>query len=120
MSSFTSLLVATPMPDGRKWQLTRGFTYHVGSKHSRNKIIVPAGFITDYASVPRFLWSLIPPWGKYGKAAIIHDFLYQQRLCSRKFADTTFREAMQVLGVKSWRVFSMYWAVRMFGWMAWK
>lgn len=37
--------------------------------------VVPAGFVTDFASVPRFATWLIPRFGKYTKAAILHDWL---------------------------------------------
>jgi hypothetical protein len=40
-------------------------------------IIVPTGFITDLASIPRALYIALPPIGAYDKAAVVHDFLYQ-------------------------------------------
>ena len=117
MSSFTTPLVVSPLPDGRRWKLVRQFTYHVGSKYSRDYIIVPAGFVTDFASSPSQVWWLIPPWGRYGKAAVVHDYLYQTHLRTREEADNIFRESMEVLGVDKRRVFIMYWGVRLFGWL---
>lgn len=119
MSSFLSPLVVTPMPDGRKWRLVRSFTYHVGSLQSKTKVIVKAGFITDFASVPSQMWWLLPPWGKYGKAAIIHDYLYQNHLFTRGIADHIFFEAMGVLKVPTWKRLLMFWAVRIFGRVTW-
>lgn len=42
-------------------------------------IIVPAGFITDFASIPRVFWSIpgFSPSGPLAVAAILHDFAYQ-------------------------------------------
>tara|TARA_Y100000310_G_scaffold338319_2_gene427632 strand:+ start:325 stop:702 length:378 start_codon:yes stop_codon:yes gene_type:complete len=114
MSSFTSHLVVSPLPDGRRWRLARPFTYHLGSKYSIDYINVPKGFVTDFASSPFFTWSIIPSWGRYGKAAVLHDFCYQTGWRTRKDADNLFREAMDVLGVRKWRVFLMFWAVRLF------
>ncbi|MEO5842937.1 MAG: DUF1353 domain-containing protein [Acidimicrobiales bacterium] len=38
---------------------------------------VPAGFRTDLASVPRaFVW-LLPRYGRYTRAAILHDYLWR-------------------------------------------
>jgi len=37
-------------------------------------ILVPVGFASDGASVPRILWSIYPPFGKYLEAAIVHDW----------------------------------------------
>jgi hypothetical protein len=36
---------------------------------------VPAGYVTDGASVPRALSWLYPKYGAYLKAAIVHDWL---------------------------------------------
>ena len=119
MSSFTTPLVVSPLPDGRRWRLVFQFGYDVGYEGSGDRITVPAGFVTDFASTPPPIWTIIPPWGKYGKAAVIHDYLYQTHKRTRKQADDIFREAMVVLGVDPVRVFLMYWAVRLFGWAAW-
>lgn len=80
------------------------------------RIEVPCGFVTDFASVPRFLWPFFPPAGKWNRAAVLHDYLYSQRSVSRFLADALFREAMFKLGVPVWRRVLMYYAVRMFGW----
>jgi hypothetical protein len=119
MSSFTSPLIVTPMPDGRKWKLVKSFSYHIGTKFSRDYIRVPKGFVTDFASVPWVLWSWIPSWGKYGKAAVIHDHIYQTHCRTRKQADEIFREAMIVSGTPEWKANLMFWGVRLFGWLAW-
>ena len=120
MSSFTSLLIVSPLPDGERWKLVRSFSYHIGGKYSKEFIQVPAGFITDFASTPPHIWMIIPPWGKYGKAAVIHDYLYQTGLHTREEADYIFKEAMGVLGVSKLKIFLMYWAVRIFGGSAYK
>ena len=119
MSSFTTPLVVSPLADGRRWKLVYQFGYDVGYKGSDDRITVPAGFVTDFASTPQPIWWLIPPWGKYGKAAVVHDYLYLVKTRTRKEADGIFREAMVVLGVPEWQVFVMHLAVRLFGWPAW-
>ena len=98
-----------------RFELLEPFEYHVGSFPSEEVIRVPAGFVTDLASVPRFLWSILPPHGRYAKAAIVHDYLYDYAIGTRKRADDIFLEGMKVLGVPKWRRYVMYWAVRMFG-----
>jgi len=128
MSSFTSLLVVSPMPDGRNWKLFRPFTYHIGSKYSRRFIRVAAGFITDFASIPKFIFWLLPWWAKFSKPSVLHDWLYRVKaiigeLITRKEADDIFYEAMLIcfrhhkLGPAV--AFIEYWAVRIFGWVAW-
>jgi hypothetical protein len=119
MSSFTDPLIVTPMKDGRNWKLVKPFSYHVGSKFSRTVITVPKGFVTDFASVPRFLWGWIPYWGKWGKASVIHDYLYSTHQVERSITDAIFYEAMLVEGTNPRITQLMYYAVRLFGWMAW-
>ncbi len=119
MSSFTSPLIVTPMKDGRNWKLVKSFNYHFGSQHSRFIIKVPKEFITDFASVPRFLWGWIPYWGKWGKASVIHDYLYHTHQVERSIADAIFYEAMLVEGTNSKVARLMYYAVRLGGWLAW-
>lgn len=117
MSSFTKPLVVEKLSNG-KWKTARGFTYYVGDEGSDDKIKVPKGFETDFASVPRIFWVILPPDGKYSQAAVLHDFLYSKRLRPQKECDNIFLEAMEVLGVSWWKRKIMYRALRMFGFVA--
>jgi hypothetical protein len=108
------------MPDGRRWRLVFQFEYHIGKRYSLDKITVPVNFITDFASSPFFIWSLIPPFGKYTKAAVLHDYIYQTHCRTRKEADDIFYEAMLVSGTKKYKARLMHWGVRLFGFLAWK
>ena len=54
------------------WVVKKGFRYHLDIDRY---IDVPQGFLTDGASVPRLLWGFIPPWGSYGQACVLHDYL---------------------------------------------
>ncbi len=78
-------------------------------------VTVPRGYVTDFASVPRLFWFIVPPTGAWCPAAVVHDYLYQVPTCSRFLADAVFREAMHQLGVPFWRRVMMYYAVRLFG-----
>jgi len=86
----------------------------------RKPITVPKGFKTDFASVPRFFWRILPPWGKYSEAAVVHDFLYSIGSMTRLLADKEFKYLMMRIGVSWWKRNVMYLAVRMFGYIAWK
>lgn len=83
------------------------------------KHMVPKGFITDFASVPRGLWNLFPPSGRYTPAAVYHDHLYRLGTTSREYADAEFLAGMIALDVPWWQRTLMYWAVRLFGRAAW-
>ena len=41
------------------------------------RVIVPRGFVTDGASIPRPLWGLLSPFGVLLEGALLHDFGYQ-------------------------------------------
>ncbi|QDP50756.1 MAG: hypothetical protein Unbinned1322contig1001_32 [Prokaryotic dsDNA virus sp.] len=66
-------------------------------------ITVPAGYRTDFASVPRFFHRIISPVGRHGKAAIVHDWLCDEAPKTTDYleAASIFDEAMEALGV-SW------------------
>ena len=57
------------------WVVTKDFIYYIGKENSESWVLIPAGYLTDGASVPRPFWSFIPPWGQYGQAAVVHDYL---------------------------------------------
>lgn len=79
--------------DGESMMLLEPMAYQIGS--TGIEVTVPAGFVHDNASIPRPLWSLLPPHGLYGKAAIVHDYLYWAQPCSdRKQADNLLMLAM--------------------------
>jgi len=69
------LLVEHHPTEPRKRVLARSAVYISGLLHQ--EITIPKGFVTDYASVPRYLWWLYPPVGGYDDAAVVHDYLYE-------------------------------------------
>lgn len=79
------------------------------------EVTVPSGFETDLASVPRFLWSILPPIGKYLEAAIAHDYMYRSAFKNKSFADDVFRKNMSRYGVNGWKIKVMYFFVSKFG-----
>ena len=119
MSQFTKALVVTPLADGRTWVLMEPFSYDVGREGSGDTVNVPVKFMTDFASVPRLLWIFLPQWGKYGNAAVIHDWGYWSKERSKQQTDLIFLEGMKVLGVPPFKRTVMYLAVHLFGWWAW-
>lgn len=96
--------------DATTWKLVESLRY----SGNRETFVVPAGFETDFASVPRaFVW-LIPTYGRYTKAAILHDFLCEEAKVGRfdrDDADGLFRRAMRELGVSFLRRWIMWGAV---------
>ena len=120
MSRFTEPLVVTPRPDGRTWIVLSDFGYEVGEDGSGDIIKVEIGFHTDFASIPRPLWMFLPRWGKYGNAAVIHDYLYWEQTRPRKESDDILMEGMVVLNVGVIKRHLIYFAVRIGGWWSWR
>jgi len=123
MPKFMKPLVVKKLESGQ-WEVYEELEYHVGNKDSNEVIIVPKGTLTDFASVPRGLWNIFPPDGKYSPAAVIHDYLYQTNGLDGKYtrrqSDDILFEAMGVLGVPGWKKHLMYAAVWTFGRKFWK
>lgn len=83
-------------------------------------IIIPVGFITDLASIPRIFWSILPPDNpRWSRAAVVHDWLYKNQPYSRAIADKTLLDGMTALHAPKWKRLVMYWAVRLFGRIPW-
>ena len=117
MSQFTKPLTVTKIGP-RTWKVERSFIYYLKDEEGEH-IKVPKGFKTDFASVPRPLWWLVPPDGRYTQAAVLHDYLYFSKIYPRQKADLIFYQAMRVLKVPFWKRWAMHKSVRLFGWLPW-
>jgi hypothetical protein len=141
MSSFTSPLKVAVDHEGdskKPFVVLEAFVFERGELHEGNdRVVVPVGFRTDFASIPppfRNLFSQIGPWTK---AAVVHDYLYNGGWVmqfmedpesdalyevhhdpSRAESDSIFLEGMKVLKVAWWKRYPIYLAVRVFGWLA--
>lgn len=61
--------------EGPEWRLrllTEPLIYWIDDASA---IIVADGFVTDGASIPRFLWAVYPPFGPWARAGVVHDYL---------------------------------------------
>ncbi|MEH2489383.1 hypothetical protein V1280_005322 [Bradyrhizobium sp. AZCC 2230] len=92
---------------------------NANSPKDLQRVDVPKGFITDFASVPRIFWSVLPRDGTYLYPAIVHDYMYWNQSTSRDQADETLREGMQDFSVDPISLNAVYWGVRAGGWVAW-
>lgn len=85
------------------------------------KVLIPAGFEFDGASIPPAFWPIIgsPFDPRFVRAALIHDWLYSSHLIDRGTVDRAFRAVLLADGVSHWRAQAMYSAVRAGGLVAW-
>jgi hypothetical protein len=128
-----------------RYQLEKDFTYRWRAEKKTWIITIPAGFTSDGASSPRWVWTLagITPDGLHRAAALVHDFLYRYggRLpfgsfnrwnemserwepvavpWTRKQVDKLFANMLAEYGVSKTRRRMMYLAVRMMGGWSWR
>lgn len=98
---------------GEMPELTKDLIYETDSQ----KFIVPKGFKTDFASIPRIFWTIIAPIGKHTLPAVLHDYLYTDGYklgISRKQADKIFYNAMIDSHVARITANIMWFCVRVF------
>lgn len=104
--------------DGRgTWQLLTPLVYR--SDVAGRSFVVPQGFITDLASVPRLPFAYLLVGGIGHAAAVVHDWTYTSHEVSRDVADAVFREALRVLGISAFQAWLMYLGVRLGGASSW-
>lgn len=105
------------------WQVTKGFRYYFNDPTKATYVDVPAGYLSDGASVPRIFWWVLPPQGDYGQAAVLHDYLCehltqikdgQTVAITRVQADNALKNAMKALGVPPWKRNLMFIAVAVY------
>lgn len=110
---FEGKLVTEALDDGRNLLVVEPFAF-IDAEGAKWR--VPKGTQTDGASVPRFFWSLYPPFsGKYRKAAVVHDVFCQTRERAWHAVHRMFYDAMVTAGVDDITAKAMYGAVYAFG-----
>jgi hypothetical protein len=95
-----------------------GWTPNEGQE-GHKPVEVPTGFVTDFASIPRAFWALLPPDGLYTYPAIIHDYLYWEQPVSKSEADLILRYAMEDFKVDKITIETIYNGVKFGGAGAW-
>lgn len=87
------------------------------TKSDGSVITIKSGMETDLSSVPRFLWSLFPPFGDFLNASLLHDYLYINKIGTRKEADLEMLRMSNILHKSKIDNYLRYYAVRLFGWI---
>lgn len=112
----------TLMIVSKGWQVVEPVIYY--SESLGAEIVVPSGFFTDLASVPKIARILVPVANaKNRPAAIVHDYLCYKEVqekygIDQRMADRIFREALAVCNVNPIGQWGMWLPVRIYQW--WK
>lgn len=128
-----------PISD-KEFELQSDYTADIIRNGVHLQIIVPKGFKTDLASIPRILWTIsgMDPDGLYRGAAVVHDYLYSMKVKGAPFSavltklptgtitklaytreqcDDIFSQVMRQAGEEESKIHIMWQAVRTFGWL---
>lgn len=117
----------------RKWRLLEDWHYTLRDK---TRIVVPAGYVFNGASIPRPFWAILSPVGLLLIPSLLHDYAYQynqlialndngERVtyesgAGRAYWDTLFRDvALDVNGIAITSILAWL-GVTLFGWIAWR
>jgi len=97
-------IMITPRPND-KYKVLGDFKY--------KDIIVPKGYHTNGADIPRFLWIFWPPnRSSYLPAVVVHDYLCDKEDYSK--ADEYFKEILSILNVNKFTVWCFYNSVKFY------
>lgn len=121
-----SQLLIEPIPTKRgpqRFQLAAPFEIQIFSTDGehRHHLRVPAGFVTDFASIPRPLKWLFPDSINYGRAALVHDQLYADGHVGKVIADALLKGLIEDLKEGGPVVAELvFLGVHLFGFVAWR
>jgi uncharacterized protein DUF1353 len=101
------------------WYLSRGIDWSPGPGQHLPAVSVPVGFVTDFASIPRALWTALPRDGDYVWAAVVHDYLYWYQTTTKNIADDVLNAAMVDFKIPEAQRFAIYEGVHLGGTSAW-
>ena len=63
----------------RNWEITKDWKYKING----NEYIIPAGFVFDGASIPKFLRTFFSPVGVLLMGGLVHDYAYKYAALKR-------------------------------------
>ena len=101
-----------------KWRVREDFYIYL--ERIKYSIVIPKGFITDLASVPRIFRSIIPRTPELTLPSCTHDSMYKDAKYPRKTCDLIFEDLMILTKVSKVKSKTMKLGVRLFGWLFYK
>jgi len=98
------------VPDPPLFMVAHPLRYETPDR--RHSIVVPVGFVTDLASIPKPLWWWQSPHEGTLAPAILHDYLYWEQSCTKDEADAVMYLAMHDIGLAGLRAEAVYRGIR--------
>lgn len=100
------------------FELTEDFAFGMPlGAHGVFRWSAPAGRVTDFGSVPWFLWPLANPLSDHLSVSfLVHDDLCDDPTCPRVQADSMQRIIADHYGAGRWEQLKIYVALRLYAW----
>ena len=102
------------------WRLERDWTVEISAGGDSEMITVPAGFKTDFATIPAAFWCFVglPDDETHRNAALLHDYLYTVGgdTEERRGADWIYYKTIRRAGRTRFKAAAEYVALRLCGW----
>lgn len=87
--------IVTRLLDGNLWEILEPVEFKCGPI----SIVVPVGYVTDFASIPVLLhWWIRPTDNRVARGAVVHDWIYHTHCLPRVIADAIFQVIMRLDG----------------------
>jgi hypothetical protein len=107
----------SPYNNKWEWILLKDFIYEIGYKWSWDIIHIPAGFVFNWASIPRLFHIISTPMSSDTIIpALIHDYLYSTKQFDLTTTDDLFYEVMVVCWVWKIKAILLYVWLRIWSW----
>lgn len=121
---FCSRLQLEDRPQPDTWMVAAPLIWQGPVNDRLVKLVVPAGFVTDLASIPRLFRNLpwLDPNGISRRPAVVHDWLYgslEGRRFGKEFADCFLGDALIAEGASLTVASTFHLAVHWFGRSSW-
>lgn len=114
LTKFNATLLDERSRQGRRlWRLDLPLIYFSGMLGTI--VTVPAGFVTDLESAPR--WPIVY-WlvgDLVQEPAALHDFVYSRGMFTRSICDSLLKEASETTGTPAWKAALIWAGVRVGG-----
>ena len=111
----------------RNWEIKKDWKYNIDG----TEYVIPAGFVFDGASIPKFLRTFFSPVGVLLIGGLVHDYAYKYKTLlqvnkkktmgelNQKRADEIFRDINIIVNGFYSMNYLAYWSLRIGGFVAW-
>ena len=80
----------------------------------RQFISVPIGFKSDFGTIPKWAQGFVKAEGAGDRAYVLHDYLCDSQIYSRRMTDRILLSALKYCGVPFWERIAVYFSIRFY------